>query len=173
MILKFNRTFPLLAMVTTAAAPVMSWAIADTPAPAQIHFPKDAHQTFVGPEQYFSGTANVELIFPANETAHYSAALVTFDAGARSAWHSHPAGQHLYVTSGTAITATREGQIFTFKEGDAVWCPENIDHWHGAMPNASMTHLVVTGSVNGQVVTWKEKVSDEEYRQAVVKAQKN
>ncbi|MGU3847518.1 cupin domain-containing protein, partial [Vibrio diabolicus] len=78
---------------------------------------------------------NVEMLFPENEVANYSAAYVTFDAGARTAWHTHPAGQHMIVTSGTALTGTRDGHVIRFAAGDSVWCPPGIDHWHGATPN--------------------------------------
>lgn len=103
------------------------------------------------------------MLFPGNETAHYSGAYVTFQPGARTAWHLHLAGQHMVVTSGVALTGTRDGKIIEFKVGDAVWCPPNIDHWHGATPYEQMTHLVVTGSLDDQNVIWKEKVSDAQY----------
>jgi len=121
------------------------------------------HKSFKGPEKWFTGNVQVDLLFPPNETAHYSGAYVTFDAGARTAWHQHPAGQHMIVISGTALTGTRDGKIIAFEEGDSVWCPVGIDHWHGATPTAPMKHLVVTGSKDGKAVTWKEKVSDEQY----------
>ena len=105
----------------------------------------------------------MDLLFPGNETAHYSGAYVTFQPGARTAWHLHPAGQHMIVTSGVALTGTRDGNIIKFKEGETVWCPPNLDHWHGATPNAPMTHLVITGSLDDKNVIWKEKVSDAEY----------
>ena len=98
----------------------------------------------------------MERLFPANETASYSGAYVTFQPGARTAWHQHPAGQHMIVTSGIALTGTRDGNSIRFAEGDTVWCPPGIDHWHGATPDAAMTHLVITGTKNGQNVIWKE-----------------
>ncbi|MZI93331.1 cupin domain-containing protein [Vibrio sp. CAIM 722] len=122
---------------------------------------------FEGPAEYFSGKVHVKMAFPANEIAHYSGAFVTFDKGARTAWHSHPAGQHMIVTQGTALTVTRDDKVVKFRSGEAVWCPPGIDHWHGATPDASMTHFVVTASdEKGQNVVWKEKVSDKEYRAA-------
>ncbi|MDX1824697.1 MAG: carboxymuconolactone decarboxylase family protein, partial [Thiohalomonadales bacterium] len=122
---------------------------------------------FKGPEEYFTGEVQVDMLFPANDTAHYSGAYVTFAPGARTAWHMHPAGQHMIVTNGTALTGTRNGKVIEFKEGETVWCPSNIDHWHGATPDASMTHLVITGSKDGENVIWKEKVNDKEYNAAV------
>jgi len=103
------------------------------------------------------------MLFPGNGTAHYSGAYVTFQPGARTVWHLHPAGQHMIVTNGVALTGTRDGKIIEFEEGETVWCPPDIDHWHGATPEAPMTHLVITGSKDDENVIWKEKVSDEVY----------
>lgn len=136
---------------------------ADAQPAGQTLYPADARQSFEGPEAYFTGEVQVDLLFPGNETAHYSGAYVTFQPGARTAWHLHPAGQHMIVTSGIALTGTRDGNIIEFKPGETVWCPPNLDHWHGATPEAPMTHLVITGSLDGKNVIWKEKVSDAEY----------
>ncbi len=129
----------------------------------QILYPAGSQQSFKGPEMYFTGDVQVDMLFPGNETAQYSGAYVTFAPGARTAWHMHPAGQHIIVTTGTALTGTRNGTIIKFSEGETVWCPPDIDHWHGATPDAAMTHLVITGSKDGENVVWKEKVSDVEY----------
>lgn len=136
---------------------------ADTPPAAQTVYPAGSQQSFKGAEAYFTGEVWVRMLFPGNDTAHYSGAYVTFAPGARTAWHVHPAGQHMIVTNGTALTGTRDGKVIEFKEGETVWCPQNIDHWHGATSDAPMTHLVITGSRDGKNVVWKEKVSDAEY----------
>jgi 4-carboxymuconolactone decarboxylase len=130
----------------------------------QTHFPAGSQPSFQGPEEYFTGDVQVDMLFPNNDHAHYSAAQVTFQPGARTAWHLHPAGQHLIVTSGIGLTGTRDGKIIEFKAGDAIWCPPDIDHWHGATPDAEMSHIALTGDLDGENVVWKEKVSDEEYR---------
>ncbi len=130
---------------------------------SQVVYRAGAQQSFKGPEKWFTGDVKVRLLFPPNDTAHYSGAYVTFQPGARTAWHLHPAGQHMIVTSGVALTGTRDGKIVRFKAGEVVWCPPGIDHWHGATPDAPMTHLVITGVVDGQNVVWKEKVTDEQY----------
>lgn len=116
-----------------------------------------------GPQQHFTGTVRVEPLFPANETAHYSAGLVTFEPGARSAWHVHPAGQHLIVTEGVGRTGVWDGPVVEIKAGDTVWCPPGVKHWHGAAPGSSMTHVALTGVKDGTNVEWMEKVSDEQY----------
>lgn len=123
-----------------------------------------SQKSFQGPENLFTGNVQVDMLFPANDTAHYSGAYVTFQPGARTAWHSHPAGQHMIVTSGKGLTGTRDGNIVEFQESDVVWCPVDTDHWHGATPDSAMTHLVVTGVLDGKNVVWKDKVTDEQYR---------
>lgn len=119
---------------------------------------------FEGPENLFTGKVSVQPLFPENEIANYSGAYVTFAAGAHTAWHSHPAGQHMIVTDGGALTGTRDGKVIQFSKGESVWCPPGIDHWHGATPDAEMTHLVVTASADGENVVWKEKLTAEEYQ---------
>jgi len=138
-------------------------ATGETPPPSQTLYPAGSQQMFKGPEAYFTGEVQVDMLFPGNDTAHYSGAYVTFQPGARTAWHLHPAGQHMIVTNGVALTGTRDGKIIEFEEGETVWCPPDIDHWHGATPEAPMTHLVITGSKDDVNVIWKEKVSDEAY----------
>lgn len=92
-----------------------------------------------------------------------SGALVTFEPGARSAWHTHPAAQRLYVVSGVGLTQERGKPVQAIRHGDVVWCPPGVKHWHGASPSTAMTHLAVTGTLDGKNVNWMEKVSDEQY----------
>ena len=132
-------------------------------ADAQSLYPAGSQGSLGGPEAYFTGEVRVDMLFPGNGTAHYSGAYVTFQPAARTAWHLHPAGQHMVVTDGVALTGTRDGRIIEFGKGETVWCPAGLDHWHGATPDAPMTHLVITGSRDGENVIWKEKVSDAEY----------
>jgi 4-carboxymuconolactone decarboxylase len=143
-----------------------SGSAAEAPPAGQTLYPAGSQKSFKGPEAYFTGDVQVDMLFPENDTAHYSGAYVTFQPGARTAWHLHPAGQHMIVTSGVALTGTRDGKVIEFKEGETVWCPANVDHWHGATPDAAMTHLVITGSRNGENVVWKKKVTDAEYHGA-------
>ncbi len=129
----------------------------------QVHYPSGSQPSFTGPDAYFTGEVKVDILFPDKENAPYSGAYVTFQPGARTAWHYHPAGQHMIVTDGIGLTGTRDGKILSFKTGETVWCPPDIDHWHGATPEAPMTHLVITGSKDGKNVIWKEKVTDTQY----------
>lgn len=119
-----------------------------------------------GPDQYFSGNVRIDPLFPAKEAASFSGGMVTFEAGARSAWHTHPAGQYLIVTSGTGWTQAWGGPVVELHPGDVVWCPPGVKHWHGATPTTPMTHIAMTGTINGKNVDWLEKVSAEQYRQS-------
>lgn len=150
----------LLAMTGCCTA---SGVAADAPSQEQVLYPAGSQQSFVGPAEYFTGEVQVDVLFPETDATHYSGAYVTFQPGARTAWHLHPAGQHMVVTDGIALTGTRDGRIIEFGEGETVWCPPDIDHWHGATPDAPMTHLVITGSKDGENVIWKEKVDDGTY----------
>lgn len=158
-----NLALIMLSGVISLSSFVSSAVASDsTSAEQQVYRAKDLN-SFVGPENLFTGHVKVDMLFPENEVANYSAAYVTFDKGARTAWHTHPAGQHMIVTSGVALTGTRDGKVIRFAENESVWCPPGIDHWHGATPEAPMTHLVVTASKDGKNVIWKEKVTDEQY----------
>ncbi len=120
-------------------------------------------QSFKGVPEYFTGEVDVDMLFPPTDHTAFSGAYVTFQPGARTAWHTHPAGQHMIVTSGVGLTQEWGGPIREIREGDAVWCPPDVKHWHGAAPGQSMTHLVITGSKDGKGVTWMEHVTDEQY----------
>ena len=89
---------------------------------------------------------------------------MTFEPGARSHWHTHPAGQHLVVISGAGLTGTADGHVEEIKAGDVVWCPPQIKHWHGAAPKTAMTHMALTGALDGRNVEWMEPVTDEQYQ---------
>ncbi len=116
-----------------------------------------------GPAENFTGNVRVQPLFTAEDTAPYTGALVTFQPAARSAWHTHPAGQRLIVTDGTGRTQQEGGPIEEIRTGDVVWCPPGVRHWHGAAPGSAMTHLALTGVRDGQAVEWLDKVTDEQY----------
>ena len=116
-----------------------------------------------GSADYFTGDVEVESITAPNETSKFSVAYVTFQAGARSAWHTHPAGQHLIVVEGIGLTQEEGKPVQEFRAGDVLYCPSNVKHWHGASPNSHMKHVAITGNSNGNTVTWLEHVTDEEY----------
>src|SRR5687768_9334678 len=119
-----------------------------------------------GPEDWFTGTVRIDPLFSANEARRAAAASVTFEPGARTAWHTHPLGQTLIVTSGCGWVQRKGGPVEEILPGDIVWFEPNEKHWHGAKPNIAMTHIAIQENLNGRVVDWMEKVSDEEYQQS-------
>ena len=116
-----------------------------------------------GPADNFTGAVQVEMLFAAVDASHASGGAVTFAAGARTAWHSHPRGQILIVTAGTGRVQEWGGTIQEVRPGDVVQIPAGRKHWHGGSPKASMTHIAITEHRDGTVVEWMEKVSDEQY----------
>ncbi|MFA6040836.1 MAG: cupin domain-containing protein [Methylophilus sp.] len=116
-----------------------------------------------GPEDWFTGDVRIDPLFNASEPARASGAYVTFEPGARSAWHTHPLGQTLIVTSGLGWTQCWGGPIVELRAGDVLICPPGHKHWHGATPNTAMTHIAIQEHLDGKVVDWLEKVSDEQY----------
>ncbi|HEX8847438.1 MAG TPA: cupin domain-containing protein [Pyrinomonadaceae bacterium] len=116
-----------------------------------------------GPEANFTGSVSVEPLFPVNAPSRTSGASVTFEPGARSAWHTHPLGQILIVTAGTGWVQQEGGEKQEIKPGDVIWTPPGVKHWHGATATSSMTHIAIQESLYGKVVEWMEKVSEEQY----------
>jgi len=119
-----------------------------------------------GSADYFTGQVRVDPLFPASSEINASAAYVTFEPGARSAWHTHPAGQRLVVVSGVGLTQEWGKPVQHIHPGDVVICPPGVKHWHGATATAAMTHLAMSGAVDGKSVEWLEHVSDEQYSAA-------
>lgn len=112
------------------------------------------------------------MMFQANEWRDFSGGLVSFSPKARSAWHTHPKGQTLIVIDGEIYTGTQGGIVQVAHKGDVISCPPNVKHWHGAGESQSGAHIALTSEVNGKNVVWLEKVSDEEYKNALKKASK-
>jgi quercetin dioxygenase-like cupin family protein len=117
-----------------------------------------------GPADYFTGKVRVDPLFDAPEPARAVGAHVTFEPGARTAWHTHPLGQTLIVTSGLGWVQCEGGPIEEICPGDVIWFPPGEKHWHGATATTAMTHVAITESLDGKNVDWMEKVSDEQYR---------
>jgi quercetin dioxygenase-like cupin family protein len=121
-----------------------------------------------GPAANFTGSVVVTPLFAATESTHASAGSVSFEPCARSAWHTHPAGQTLVVTSGVGWIQEWGGPKREIRAGDVIWTPPGVKHWHGATATSPMTHIAIQEHVNGKVVDWLEQVSDEQYRALVV-----
>src|SRR4030088_3008363 len=118
----------------------------------------------VGPADWFTGRVRIDPLFEAPNPARVRAASVTFEPGARSAWHTHPLGQVLIVTSGLGRVQRWGGPVEEIRPGDVVGTARGEKHWYGATPTTAMTHIAIQEALNGSPVEWMEKVSDEQYR---------
>ena len=116
-----------------------------------------------GPAEYFTGSVRVDPLFQAHDPSRVSGAYVTFEPGARTAWHKHPFGQTLIVTAGRGLVQRRGGPVEEIGPGDVVWIPPGEEHWHGATATTALTHIAIQEHLDGKAVEWKEKVSDEQY----------
>jgi quercetin dioxygenase-like cupin family protein len=117
-----------------------------------------------GPAEYFTGSVRVDPLFEAPDPARVAGASVTFEPGARTAWHTHPLGQTLIITSGLGWAQRWGGLVEEIRPGDVVWFPPGEKHWHGATPTTAMSHIAIQEKLDGKVVDWMEHVSDEQYR---------
>ncbi|MES2692921.1 MAG: cupin domain-containing protein [Verrucomicrobiota bacterium] len=117
-----------------------------------------------GPPDWFSGMVRIDPLIQASAPARVVSASVTFEPGARTAWHTHPLGQTLIVTAGFGWVQREGGPVEEIRPGDVVWFPPGEKHWHGASPSTAMTHIAIQEQLDGKAVDWMEKVSDEQYR---------
>jgi len=117
-----------------------------------------------GPADWFTGTVRIDPLFQAPDPARAVGASVTFEPGARTAWHTHPLGQTLLVTAGCGLAQREGGPIEVIRPGDVVWFVPGEKHWHGATPTTAMTHIAIQEQLGGRTVDWMEKVSDEQYQ---------
>lgn len=146
---------------------------------AQLNRPADSPETLTmeitrnhtlrsmpGPDAWFTGSVRIDPLFNAKDPARAGAASVTFEPGARTAWHTHPLGQRLIIIFGTGWVQCEGGPIETVNPGDVVWFPPEVKHWHGASPDKAMTHIAIQeANEDGKVVEWMEHVSDAQYQQ--------
>jgi len=117
-----------------------------------------------GPADHFTGSVRVDMLFPPEDPSRVSCGLVTFEPGARTAWHTHPLGQRLIVTSGVGWVGQWGGPVQAIRPGDVVHIPPGQKHWHGATPTTGMSHYAIQEALDGKAVEWMEKVSDEQYQ---------
>jgi quercetin dioxygenase-like cupin family protein len=116
-----------------------------------------------GPPETFTGAVRIDSFFQAEAPARTGGAIVTFEPGARTHWHTHPLGQILIVTAGVGWTQCEGGPIEEIRAGDVIWCPCGHRHWHGAAPTTAMTHVAIAEALDGRSVDWMAAVSDEQY----------
>jgi quercetin dioxygenase-like cupin family protein len=117
-----------------------------------------------GPEDWFTGTVRIDPLITAPEPARVASASVTFEPGARTAWHTHPLGQTLIVTAGLGWVQRDGGAVEEIRSGDVIWFDPGEKHWHGASPTTAMTHIAIQERLDGKAVDWLEKVSEAQYR---------
>jgi len=145
-----------VAMNDVTAAQTSAQQITITPAASQ--------NVITGSSMRFTGSVRVQSLFDPTEPSRTSGGVVTFQPGARSAWHTHPLGQILIVTDGVGWIQQWGGPVQVIRKGDVVWIPPGVKHWHGATPTTSMTHIAVQESLNGVAVNWLEQVTNEQYQ---------
>lgn len=151
---------PLLISCALLAGTAMS----STPPRNIVVTHREARAVAQGSTENFTGSVSVEPLFAATDSTRAGGAAVTFEPGARSAWHTHPAGQTLIVTSGTGWVQEWGGEKRELKTGDVVWTPPGVKHWHGASATERLTHLAIQEHVNGKVVVWLEPVTEAQYQ---------
>ena len=117
-----------------------------------------------GPDDWFTGSVRIDPLFDANDARRAASAIVTFEPGARTAWHTHPLGQTLIIVSGIGWVQKEGSSVEEVHPGDVVWFEPNEKHWHGATASNGMSHIAIQENLNGKVVDWMEKVSDEQYK---------
>lgn len=122
-----------------------------------------SHPSNRGAAEYFTGAVRIDPLFEAPEPARARGASVTFEPGARTAWHTHPLGQTLIITAGSGLAQRWGGPIEQIQPGDVIWFPPGEKHWHGATPTTAMTHIAIQEQLDGRAVDWLEKVSEEQY----------
>jgi len=126
-------------------------------------YPAGTRPSAPGPAEYFTGKVRIDPIVTAPDPARVRALAVTFEPGARTAWHTHPLGQTLFVTAGAGLVQLEGGPIQQIRPGDTVWIAPHERHWHGASPTTVMTHIAIQEALDGSNVTWMEHVTDAEY----------
>lgn len=153
------------ALATTALSLTLAAAGAIAQVPPELKVARAGSQpSSKGPADYFTGAVRVDPLFQPQEPARTSGAYVTFEPGARSAWHTHPFGQTLVVTAGFGLVQRWGGPVGEIRTGDVVSIPPGLKHWHGAAPDSAMTHIAIQEHQGGKTVEWLGKVSDEQYR---------
>ena len=163
-----RRKFLQLAGITGLALPAMSCRRAVAPLTKRQEFIVEIRRSGTqpsgkGPAEWFTGAVRIDPLFQANAPARAAGASVTFEPGARTAWHTHPLGQTLIITAGCGLVQREGGPVEEVRLGDVVWFPPGEKHWHGATATTGMSHLAIQEHQDGKSVEWMEKVSDEQY----------
>jgi quercetin dioxygenase-like cupin family protein len=164
-----RRSFHQFSGAATLALPELTRAFVDTPQSQrqEVHMEikrSGSQPSAEGPAEWFTGTVRIDPLFQVHAPARAAGASVTFEPGARTAWHTHPLGQTLIITAGCGWVQREGGPVEDVHPGDVVWFAPAEKHWHGATPTTAMTHIAIQEQLDGKVVDWLEHVSDEQYR---------
>lgn len=161
-----------MAVATSAGLAAAMPAVEAETAPVHGHVISHAGDapSGVGARTTFNGQVRYDSLARSDADSHYTVSVVTFEPGARTFWHTHPAGQRMLIVSGKGLVGTADGCVDVVRAGDNVWCPAGVKHWHGAAPDTAMAHLVITNVKDGRNVEWLEEVDDKEYVQSAGKA---
>ena len=124
----------------------------------------------VGSNKIFDGQVRQDYVARPDQFSTSGFVYVTFEPGARTFWHAHPAGQRLLVTAGKGLVGTQDGEVTVVRPGDYIWCPPNLMHWHGATPETAMTHIALTNAVPGKTTQWGKPLTQQEYTDLAAKA---
>lgn len=161
----FLKASGAAAFASTLAVPVIIRAQgAVTPPNTMKIIRNEELKSMPGPAEWFTGSTRIDPLFQPEGDARAAGASVTFEPGARTAWHTHPLGQTLIVTSGIGRVQVDGGPIEEIRPGDIVWFPAGVKHWHGASPDKAMSHIAIQEAKDGKVVEWMEHVTDEQYQ---------
>jgi quercetin dioxygenase-like cupin family protein len=158
------KLFTTMALIAAAAAPLNMFTASPAGAEDAMEIsPDESRPATEGSADTFTGKVSVKPLFNPNDVRTFSSAEVTFTPCARTAWHTHPAGQTLIVTTGAGWIQQWGGQKQAIKPGDVIWTPPGVKHWHGATDDSTMSHIAIQDSVDGKPVDWLEHVTDEQY----------
>jgi len=164
-----RRKFLQFAGITALALPAMSCRRRVAPSTKRQEFSMEIKRVGTqpsgkGPAEWFTGAVRIDPLFKASTPARAAGASVTFEPGARTAWHTHPLGQTLIITAGCGWVQREGGPVEEVRPGDVVWFPPGEKHWHGATATTGMTHIAIQEELDGKVVEWMEHVTDKQYR---------
>ncbi|WP_375284122.1 (R)-mandelonitrile lyase [Sphingobium yanoikuyae] len=158
-----------IAILLLPAAPTVAQPAKEEQA-MTILYPNGTRPSQKGPAEWFTGSVRIDPLNTAPAPARHGVARVTFEPGARTAWHTHPLGQTLIVTEGVGWTQCEGGPVVEMRAGDVIWCPPGHRHWHGATPTTAMTHIAIQEAQDGKMVEWMEHVTDDEYLAGTMEA---
>ncbi|WP_418216130.1 cupin domain-containing protein [Bilophila wadsworthia] len=166
--MKNMTLFLLTSLLALGALPGEAKAAEPVKTQSVVVLPGGFQPSLKGPENMFTGTARIDRLIQPSGEPFISGGYITLEPGARTFWHTHPTEQYLFITFGKGRIGEWNGSVREVRAGDMVYCPRGVKHWHGAAPDAAMTHLAITGMVDGKNHDWMEEVTDEQYNASIL-----